>query len=280
MEMEPGIHQITVGREPFAGFPPPNVFLVSGTDASVLIDAGWEGDDDQTQRMAAIAEAKAPPIIAVLLTHRHADHAGGALALHRALGAPLACHPLDREAIEHERLGGEATVAQEINEGTRYDLGGRSVEIVFTPGHTLGCVAPYVPELGALFASDTVMGISTTLVRPVEGDLAQYAASLERMLDVGAKTIYTGHGPPVRDPDKRLRALIEHRRVREKELLAALAGGDRLVDDLRDAVYGARAEPRKPLASAQVGSMLTKLAAEGLTAEAGDGRWRLATSAR
>jgi glyoxylase-like metal-dependent hydrolase (beta-lactamase superfamily II) len=280
MEIESGIHQITVGREPFAGFPPPNAFLVSGTESSVLIDAGWAGGDDQAQRMAAIADAKAPPVIAVLLTHRHPDHAGGALALHRALDVPLACHPLEREVIEGERMGGEAAVAQELIEGTRYDLGGRSVEIVFTPGHTLGCVAPYVPELGALFASDTVMGISTTVVRPVEGDLAQYAASLERMLEVSAKTIYTGHGPPVRDPDKRLRTLIEHRRAREEELLAALAGGDRGVDDLRDAIYGALAEPRKPLASAQVVSMLTKLAAEGLTADAGDGRWRLAASTR
>ena len=276
MEMEPGIHQITVGREPFVGFPPPNAFLVSGTDASVLIDAGWDGDDDHAQRMAAIADASAAPISAILLTHRHADHAGGALALHRALGVPLACHPLDHEAIVRERLGGEDVVTQELAEGTLYDLGGLRVEIVFTPGHTLGCLAPYVPELGALFASDTVMGISTTVVRPGEGDLTQYAASLERMLKMGAKTIYTGHGPPVGDSDKRLRTLIEHRRAREESLVAALAGGEHLVDDLRDAVYGALAEPRKPLASAQVQSMLKKLAAEGLAANAGDGRWRLA----
>ncbi len=275
MEIEPGIHQITVGAEPFAGFPPPNAFLVAGTEASLLIDCGWDGQADHDERMAAIDAAGAPPLIEIILTHRHPDHAGGALRLHQATSVPMACHPLDREAIETDRLGGQARVGHELVGGERYDLGGLSVEVLFTPGHTVGCVAPWVPERGALFASDTVMGISTTVVRPGEGDLAQYAETLERMLALDAKTIYTGHGPAVRDPERRLRALIAHRAEREAGLLAALADGARGAEEMRDALYGGLSEPRLPLALAQVRSMLAKLAAEGLVAEDA-GRWRRA----
>jgi len=276
VEIEPGIHQITVGAEPFAGFPPPNAFLVAGTEHSVLIDCGWDGQADHDERLAAISAAGAPPLTALILTHRHPDHAGGALRLHEATRVPIACHPLDREAIETERLGRQATVAHELGGGERYDLGGLSVEIIFTPGHTVGCIAPWVPERGALFASDTVMAISTTVVRPGEGDIAQYADTLVRMLALNAKTIYTGHGPAVRDPERQLRMLIAHRAEREAELLAALAGGTRGAEELRDIIYGALPDPRLPLALAQVRSMLAKLAAEGFAAEDDDGRWRRA----
>ena len=271
--MEKGIRQVMVGREPFAGFPPPNAYLVSGADASILIDTGWEGEADHDARMAAIAEAGGAPLSRVVLTHRHADHAGGALRLREATGAPLACHPLEREVIEGGLLGG-AGVDEVVEGGERYDLGGLTAEVLFAPGHTLGCLAVYVPERGALFASDTVMAISTTVVRPGEGDLAQYAATLERLSEVGAATIYAGHGPPVRDPGRRLASLMEHRRQREEALLAALADGSHTVIELRDAVYGRLSEPRQPLASAQVVSMLAKLEAEGAAARADDGeRW-------
>ncbi len=277
MEMERGIWQITAGREPFAGFPPPNAYLVSGADASILIDAGWEGEADHAARMAAIAEAGAAPLSRVILTHRHADHAGGALRLRKAAGVPLACHPLERAVIEDDRLGG-AGVDEAVEGGERYDLGGLTAEVLFAPGHTLGCLAVYVPERGALFASDTVMAISTAVVRPGEGDMAQYAATLERLREVDATTIYAGHGPPVRDPARRLASLAEHRRGREEALLTALADGPRTVIELRDAVYGRLSEPRQPLAAAQVRSMLAKLSAEGAAAPSDDDgeRWERA----
>ena len=274
MEMEQGIRQVTTGREPFPGFPPPNAYLVSGADASILIDAGWDGEADHAERMAAVAEAGAAPLSRVILTHRHADHAGGALRLREAAGVPLACHPLERAVIEGERLGG-AGVDEAVEGGERYDLGGLTAEVLFAPGHTLGCLAVYVPERGALFASDTVMAISTAVVRPEEGDLAQYEATLERLREVGAATIYAGHGPPVRDPARRLASLTEHRLRREEALLSALADGPHTIIELRDAVYGRLSEPRQPLASAQVRSMLAKLSAEGTAVPSDDDgeRW-------
>ena len=275
MEREPGIHQLTIGREPFKGFPPPNSYLVFGTDASVLIDAGWEDGVDHDARVAYLREVGPPPITDIIVTHRHPDHGGGALALHRSTGAPLSAHDLEREAIERERFHGEGHITRELHGGESLDLGGLTLDVLFAPGHTAGCLALYARERGALFTTDTVMGVSTTLVRPGEGSLADYGRTLELFGSVGAATMYTGHGGPITDPASRLRALVEHRKRREAELLDLLAGGPLTVAELRKAVYTGLPESRERLAEQQVTSGLNKLLDEGAVRADGD-RWTLA----
>ena len=276
MELEPGIHQMTFGRDPLPGFPAPNAYLVFGSDASVLIDAGWENDDDHQARVAYIREVNAPPVSEIIITHRHPDHGGGALHLHRHTGAPLACHANDREAIERDRLHGEASVASELEAGDRRDLGGLSVEAVFAPGHTLGSLALLVPERGALFTSDTVMGASTTAINPRDGSLSLYLRTLAAFQEIGARVMYAGHGAPVRDPARRLDALIRHRRERESAILRALAAGPLTTAELRAQVYTRLPESRAALAERQVVTTLVKLAEEGAVAEVGEGRYGLA----
>ncbi len=263
MELEPGIHQLTFGHEPFPGFPPPNAFLVTGTGASVLIDCGWEDDADHRSRMGALREAGGPPLSEIIVTHRHPDHGGGTLAMHRETGAPIAAHPLERDIIERDRLHGEATVANELLGGEVRRLGGLTLHVLFTPGHTAGCLAIYVPERGALFSTDTVMQISTTVIRPQDGKLADYSESLEQLRDVKAKTMYPGHGGPVTDPQARLEFLIDHRKRREEELLAALAAGPQTATQLRETVYRGLPEVRHSLAEAQITTGLMKLVDEG-----------------
>ena len=270
MEFEPGIHQLTIGREPFKGFPPPNSFLVFGTSSSVLIDAGYEDASDHGARMAYLREAGPPPVSEIIVTHRHPDHGGGALALHEETEAPVSCHGLEREVIERDRFHGRARVSRELKGGEELDLGGLTLQVLFAPGHTAGCLAVYVPERGALFTTDTVMGISTTLIRPDEGSLADYGRTLELFQSVGAKTMYTGHGGPISDPAARLQALIDHRKRRETELLEALANGPQTVPGLRAAIYVGLPEVREPLAEAQVLSGLKKLIDEGAVRAEGD----------
>ena len=122
MEIEPGIRQMTIGREPFKGFPPPNAFLVYGSDASVLVDVGYDSEDDHRERMAYIADAGVPPVVELMITHRHPDHGGGAALYHQATGVPLTCHRLDREAIEKQRLEGRASIAGELCGVTEDDI--------------------------------------------------------------------------------------------------------------------------------------------------------------
>ncbi len=270
MEQELGVHQLSFGREPFEGFPPPNSFLVSGTSASILIDAGWDNPDDHQSRLDYLKAKRAPDVIEMLVTHRHPDHAGGALALARELGVPISAHRLEVDVIESERFGGSARIDRYLEDGDLYDLGGLTLEVVFAPGHTLGCLAIHIRERNALITTDTVMGISTTVIRPTEGDLAAYSRTLERFLELDARTLYPGHGAPIHEARSRIESLIQHRLRREEQLLAALRDGPRSVLDLRIELYIGLPEPRVRLAEMQVMTGLLKLIADGFVQQEGD----------
>jgi glyoxylase-like metal-dependent hydrolase (beta-lactamase superfamily II) len=275
MEIEPGIHQLTIGREPFQGFPPPNSFIVAGTDATIMIDAGWDDPQDNEARLAYLRDLGGPPLTEIIITHKHPDHGGGAAHLHHATGASLSCHPLDRQAIESERLQGKAPIATDLVGGETRELGGISLQVLHAPGHTHGCLALYVPETGALFATDTVMGMSTTVIRPDEGSLTDYAKTLDVFERIAPAKIYSGHGAPVTNPVARIRKLIEHRAEREQQLLEALAGGPHTVSALRQTIYHGLPESRHMLAEQQLTTGLRKLADDGTARGDGD-RWGLA----
>lgn len=264
MQLQPGIHQLTHGKEPFSGFPPPNVFLVSGTKASVLLDTGWDDETDHEARMDYIRTIGGPPLSDLILMHQHLDHAGGALRIHRATGVPMSCHPLDRERIEEARFRGAAKIQNLLNGGERIDLGELTLEVFHAPGHTMGSLAVFVPERKALFTTDTVLGVTSTVIRPEDGDLAQYASTLEMLRDLGADVIYPGHGPLVEDASRRIEVLIRHRQHREEQLIAAISRGVTTVSDLRMALYGKQPPKIEELSTLQVRTGLRKLIDEGV----------------
>ena len=272
MEIESGIHQLAFGRQG-SGIPSPNAFLVCGEDASAFLDTGWPEEDDHRERMAYLRESGVAPLAWIVMLHRHPDHAGGALRLHQDTGAPMACHPLDRPSIDERFLKGRGTVERLLNGGERIELGGLTLECIHAPGHTLGCLAVYVPQRRALFTTDTVLSTSTTAVGD-QGDLALYMESLERLQRIDAARIYPGHGPVIEDPAGRLQYLIEHRRRREHELLDMLSGSPLTVAEIRYRAYRDIDSPRRQTqAEAQVRSGLRKLKSEGKVEEVGAGRF-------
>jgi glyoxylase-like metal-dependent hydrolase (beta-lactamase superfamily II) len=275
MELEPGIVCLTIGREPFKGFPPPNAYLLVGSERALAVDAGWDDAADHEARMAALAEWVRVPLAAVLITHRHPDHVGGALALARATGAPTWAHGRERVHIERDRFKGEGAVDRDVTEGERIELGGLTARVVEAPGHTAGCLAVWVEERRALLTTDTVMGVSTTVIKPEDGSLTDYARTLDRFAALGARVFYTGHGAPVTDPAGRLRALSEHRRKREAELVAALAAGPQTVPQLRERIYAGLPQTRERLAEAQLTTGLLKLMDEGMARAEEEGRYAL-----
>ena len=154
-------------------------------------------------------------------------------------------------------------MSRTVEGGEVRDLGGITLRVLHAPGHTMGCLAVFVPERRVLFTSDTVLGVSTTAVRPGEGDIGKYVETLGMLLALEARVAYPGHGGPVTDPGARIRKLIEHRRHREEQVLAELGQGARTVVQLREAIYKDVEPERHRLAEGQLVCHLEKLINEG-----------------
>ena len=233
--------------------PNPGVFELEGTntwivgpDPAIVIDPGpeHEGHLSEVQRTAGrIGE--------IVLTHDHPDHAPGALRLREMTGAPIrAARPV--EGMEPLRDG----------EVVRSGLA--SLSVVATPGHSADHVAFFGSHDGALFTGDAVLGRGTSVIDPPEGDLAAYLRSLHRMRELAPRTIYPGHGPVVLRAMAKLEEYVEHRAMRERQVLEALGGERRTPQELVADIYRDYPPEVHEAAARSVLAHLLKLESEGL----------------
>jgi glyoxylase-like metal-dependent hydrolase (beta-lactamase superfamily II) len=233
----------------------------------VVIDPGSPYPDQQAVLARALADeaARGRPVGLVLLTHHHGDHVGGAEALAGQLGVPIAAH-----ANTARRLAGRVTVSRLLEDGEVID--GYDVTCVYTPGHADGHLC--YEHGGASIVGDMVAGIGWILIDPVEGDMADYLASLARLLARPATRLLPAHGPPIEDGAAKLREYIAHRTMREARVLAALAGKTgATLPDLMPIVYADTPQPLWPLAERSLRAHLNKLVREGRAREVAPGRW-------
>ena len=248
--------------------PNPGLFTLEGTntwvvgsDPSIVIDPGPELEE----HLDAVAR-EAGSVAAVLVTHDHPDHAPGAPVLAARVGAPVFAY----------RLAG----AERLRDGQRILGGGVELTAVHTPGHTSDHVALFDPLSGSLFTGDAVVGRGTSFIDPPDGDLARYLRSLDRMLELGPRTIYPGHGPVVLRAGDKLREYLAHRREREEQIVAGLAEGPRTIAQLVGSIYAGYPEDVRPLAARSVLAHLLKLEDEGRAERAGreeDSPWAAST---
>src|SRR3989304_5463144 len=113
-----------------------------------------------------------------------------------------------------------------VSDGAALRIGGLTLRMVHTPGHTAGHLSPFLEEGRVLFAGDNVLGVGTTVVPPPpNGDMAQYVESLRKMQALEADVMCCGHGPAVREPNRQLQELIDHRRQREDQILTLAREG-------------------------------------------------------
>lgn len=194
--------------------PGTNSYLV-GRERLAAIDPGPE---DEAHRRALLAAVGGGTITHILLTHHHADHAGGAKTLARETGARVLDWRILRDG--------------ELVEDAEWRL-----EAVATPGHTRDHLCFALCDAGVLFSGDHVMGWSTSMIAWPDGRMGDYLASLDRLL-ARPETLYLpGHGAPVADGHARVRALRDHRKAREEAILAALRAGEASVPGIVRAVY-------------------------------------------
>lgn len=237
-----------------------NVYLV-GPDAGpvAVIDPGSPYPEQQAILDQVLA---VHPPSAVLLTHHHGDHVGGAVALAERWSVPIAAH-----AGTARRLAGRVKVTQLVEDGeTAY-----GATAIFTPGHAEGHLCFAVGD--AVIAGDMIAGVGTILVDPSEGDMAVYLASLELLLARPQMTLLPAHGPAIPDGHGKLSEYLSHRRMRESLVAAALRDTPRTLGELVADAY--RDTPRKlwGLAERSLLAHLIKLAREQRATDRGDGRW-------
>lgn len=231
----------------------------------LVIDPGSPYPDQQSVLTGALeAEAAAGrPLAMVLLTHHHGDHVGGAAALAQAFGVPIAAH-----ARTARRLAGRVEVTRVLADGEVV----HDVACVFTPGHADGHLC--YEHGDASIVGDMVAGIGTILIDPVEGDMTQYLASLERLLSRPARQLLPAHGPAIADGPTKLREYIAHRTMREDRVVAALAAvPDASAGELVPVAYADTPRLLWPLAERSLLAHLHKLVREGRAREVGPERW-------
>ena len=236
------------------------------------------GPDDPAHLQAWLAALGDEKVAHILVTHTHRDHSPGARALRAATGAPIfGCAP-HRPA--RALAAGEAATLDAANdldhapdhvmaEGERVQGDGYSLAALATPGHTMNHLCFSLEQEAALFSGDHVMAWSTSIVAPPDGAMGAYMAALEKLRG-RAETIYwPGHGGPVREPQRFVRALLHHRWQREASILKVLKGGPRVIPDIVAAIYE-NLDPRlKGAAALSVFAHLEDLCARGVARAAG-----------
>jgi glyoxylase-like metal-dependent hydrolase (beta-lactamase superfamily II) len=232
--------------------PNPGVHTLEGTntwivghDPALVIDPG----PSEPRHLEEVAR-EAGRVGAILVTHGHPDHAPGAAPLAAVTGAPVfALRPVDG--------------AHALRDGQPVEGGGVSLVAVRTPGHSSDHVAFRIAGGDGIFTGDAVLGRGTSVIDPPDGDLAAYLRSLRRLLELRPRTLYPGHGPLVLDGSARIEGYLAHRGERERQVLAALAGGARTIEQIVAVVYPDERPEIQAVAARSVLAHLRKLEAEG-----------------
>lgn len=260
--------------------PNPSAFTFTGTQTHIVgrgeVAVIDPGPDIPTHIEALLKATAGERIVAIVCTHTHRDHSPGTRPLQAATGAPIiGCAPLalaggdEDESFDPDYVPDRVLVDGEALEGPGWTL-----EAVATPGHTSNHLCFALPQSRALFSGDHVMGWSTSIVSPPDGDMAAYVASLEKLLGRDEAIYYPAHGPVVDEPRKLVRGLILHRRQREAGILAELKAGRADIPSIVASLYRT-VDPRlHPAAARSVLAHLIDLETRGLVVGEGEA-WRI-----
>ncbi len=258
------------------------VYVVGDRDIAV-IDPG----PDLPEHLDALRRAIAGKRVShILVTHTHSDHSPAARPLKEWTGAPTyAFGPHGSGKVEDGGVrmeeGGDMDFVPDVRvkDGDIVRGDGFTFECVYTPGHTSNHMCFALKEEKALFTGDHIMGWSTTVVTPPDGDMAQYMASVKKLIARDDEILYPTHGAPVTDPKPFLKAYLEHRVDRENQILACLRDGVNTIPAMVARMYADVDKRLHPAASRSVLAHLIQLVGEGRVTKAGE-KYSLSVMAR
>jgi glyoxylase-like metal-dependent hydrolase (beta-lactamase superfamily II) len=263
--------------------PNPSPFTYSGTQTYIVgsgevavIDPGPGLPEHVDAIVGALAGER---IAAIVCTHTHRDHSPASRPLQAATGAPIVgCAPLaldDDGPRADDAFDADYRPDRVLADGEVLRGEGWTLEAVATPGHTSNHLCFALHEEQALFTGDHVMGWSTTVVSPPDGDMTAYMQSLDKLLGRDDRIYYPAHGPAVERPQRLVRGLMGHRRQREGQILRHLKRGEGYIPDMVAAMYKG-VDPRlHPAAGRSVLAHLFDLEARGMVRQEGE-QWLMA----
>lgn len=253
-QLEPGIARVLAHNPSAFTYYGTQTYLI-GSGEVAIVDPG----PDLPEHLDALGQAiGGRRIVAIMCTHTHRDHSPAARPLAERTGAPIiGCAPLALETVgprADASFDGDYAPDRVLDDGDSIEVDGACISAVATPGHTSNhlCFAC----AGALFSGDHVMGWSTTVVVPPDGDMAAYMASLDKLRRRDDRVYYPAHGPAVSNPKQYVRHLVGHRMQREKQILSLVRERARPIADIVTNAYPGL-DPR--LIAAAGGSVLAHL---------------------
>ena len=257
-------------RRIVANNPGPFTFVGTGTyivgrGEVAVIDPG---PADEAHLDAILAATGGETITHIFVTHHHLDHSPLAAPLKARTGATIYGCPLSQAHV-----AAEVRVEEDEDESFRADVvvcgggvfegKGWTLEAIPTPGHTSNHICYGLKEENALFCGDHIMGWSTTVISPPDGDMGDYFRSLDNIKARGFNTLWPTHGPPVPEVGPFIDAYIAHRRAREAQILAQLRAGQTSIRDMVPILYK-DVDPRlHPAAAHSVLAHMIQLVREG-----------------
>jgi glyoxylase-like metal-dependent hydrolase (beta-lactamase superfamily II) len=269
-EVSPLIRRVVANNPGPFTFKGTGTYIVGRGEVAV-IDPGPDRTDHLKALLAAVEGER---VTHILTTHTHADHSPLSMALARETGATIYGRPdpSDGEAgVRVEEASDDAFRPDVIvADGQGLAGPGWTLEAITTPGHISNHVCYALAEENALFSGDHVMGWSTTVISPPDGDMGAYYASLDKIAERGFATLWPTHGPPITEVAPFLAAYKAHRLDRERQILEQLAAGHGRIREMVPVMYAAVDSRLHPAAAHSVLAHMIHLTRQGLVTTVGE----------
>jgi glyoxylase-like metal-dependent hydrolase (beta-lactamase superfamily II) len=254
-----------------------NSYALGGRDV-LLVEPATPYEDEQREWIAWARELESSGrrIVAIVATHHHPDHVGGAALLSKELGLPVWAHELTATRID-------VPVARRLSDGEEIVLAGPRDEtwrVLHTPGHAPGHVCLFEPRSRTVIVGDMVATVGTILIAPGDGDMAVYLQQLERLAALDATLALPAHGEPIDDPAGIFTRYVAHRKMREEKIVSALVMACSTDEGRARGVTASALLPMAyedvspaiwPIAKLSIDAHLEKLENEGRIARTGNG---------
>ena len=276
LQLSPLVNRVLAHNPGPFTFKGTGVYIVGKTDVAV-IDPGPIIPEHLDALKRALDGKR---VTHILVTHTHNDHSPAAQPLKEWTGAKTYAYGPHgsgkaEDGVKVEEGGDMAFLPDvRVKDGDVIKGNGFTFECVYTPGHTSNHMCFALREEKALFTGDHIMGWSTTVVTPPDGDMAQYMASVRKLLARDDEILYPTHGAPVTDPKPFLEAYLDHRLDRERQILACIKEGVSTIPEMVARMYVDVDKRLHPAASRSVLAHLIQLTNEGRVT-LNDGRYTL-----